>query len=59
MIAADRGADSDIFFLSFEQLGSNLHAFVEPTLTNPPMTADNTPRPDFMLRSKRVGRNIG
>src|SRR5947207_10105996 len=26
VIAADRGADSDIFFLSFDQLGSNLRS---------------------------------
>src|SRR3984893_12947692 len=44
VIAADKGADSDIFFLSFDQLGSNTHPFVETTITNPPMTADNTPR---------------
>jgi hypothetical protein len=46
VIASDRGADSDMFFLSFDKLGSNLHPFVEPT-SNPPMTADNTPRPDL------------
>jgi hypothetical protein len=46
VIASDRGADSDMFFLSFDKLGSNMHPFVEPT-SNPPMTADNTPRPDL------------
>ncbi|TLZ28822.1 MAG: LamG domain-containing protein [Gammaproteobacteria bacterium] len=59
VIAADRGADSDIFFLSFDQLGSNLHPFVGPTISNPPMTADNTPRPDFGIATfERVNRSM-
>ena len=59
VIAADRGADSDIFFLSFDQLGSNLHPFVGPTISNPPMTADDTPRPDFGIATfERVNRSM-
>jgi hypothetical protein len=59
VIASDRGADSDIFFLSFDQLGSNTHPFVEPTITNPPMTADNTPRPDEGIATfERVNRSM-
>jgi len=59
VIASDTGADSDIFFLSFDQLGSNLHPFVEPTLTNPPMTADNTPRADWGIATfERVNRSL-
>jgi len=59
VIAADKGADSDIFFLSFDQLGSNLHPFVEPTISNPPMTADNTPRADWGIATfERVNRSM-
>jgi Concanavalin A-like lectin/glucanases superfamily len=59
VIAADKGADSDIFFLSFDQLGSNLHPFVEPTITNPPMTADNTPRAAWGIATfERVNRSM-
>jgi hypothetical protein len=58
VIASDRGADSDMFFLSFDKLGSNVHPFVEPT-TNPPMTADNTPRPDRGIATfDRVNRSL-
>jgi hypothetical protein len=59
VIASDKGADNDMFFLSFDQLGSNLHPFVEPTLTNPPMTADNTPRADWGIATfERVNRSM-
>jgi Concanavalin A-like lectin/glucanases superfamily len=58
VIASDRGADSDMFFLSFDKLGSNLHPFVEPT-ANPPMTADNTPRPDLGIATfEKVNRSL-
>jgi Concanavalin A-like lectin/glucanases superfamily len=58
VIASDRGADSDMFFLSFDKLGSNVHPFVEPT-TNPPMTADNTPRPDWGIATfEKVNRSM-
>jgi len=56
---SDKGADSDMFFLSFDQLGSNLHLFVEPTISNPPMTADNTPRADWGIATfERVNRSM-
>jgi hypothetical protein len=35
VIAADQGPTTDMFFLSFDQLGSFTHTFVEPTY-NPP-----------------------
>ena len=58
VIASDKGADGDIFFLSFDKLGSNMHAFVEPTAT-PPMTPDNTPRPDGGIATfERVNRSM-
>ncbi|HJX20506.1 MAG TPA: LamG domain-containing protein, partial [Steroidobacteraceae bacterium] len=59
VIASDKGADSDMFFLSFDQLGSNLHLFVEPAISNPPMTADNTPRADWGIATfERVNRSM-
>ncbi len=59
VIASDKGADSDIFFLSFDQLGSNSHRFAEPTITSPPMTADNTQRADFGIATfERVNRSM-
>jgi hypothetical protein len=58
VIASDRGADSDMFFLSFDKLGSNVHPFVEPT-SNPPLTADNTPRPDWGIATfEKVNRSM-
>jgi hypothetical protein len=58
VIASDRGADSDMFFLSFDKLGSNAHPFVEPT-SNSPMTADNTPRPDWGIATfEKVNRSM-
>src|SRR5207253_5518812 len=44
---------------SFDQLGSNLHPFVGPTISNPPMTPDDTPRPDFGIATfERVNRSM-
>jgi len=40
VIQLEKGAGSDEFFLSFEKLGSDEHAFVEPTIITP------TPGPD-------------
>jgi hypothetical protein len=36
IIAADQGPATDMFFLSFDQLGSFTHTFVEPTYSPPP-----------------------
>jgi len=48
-----------MFFLSFDQLGSNVHPFVEATVSNPPMTPDNTPRADFGIATfERVNRSL-
>jgi len=58
VIASDKGADGDLFFLSFDKLGSSTHAFAEPT-ANPPMTPDNTPRPDGGIATfERVNRSL-
>jgi Concanavalin A-like lectin/glucanases superfamily len=50
VIAADQGPTTDMFFLSFDQLGSFTHPFVEPTYNPPaqPTTWPATPSaPDF------------
>jgi len=41
------GPTNDLFFLSFDQLGSHVHAYVEPTVVVSPPAPDNTPQPDF------------
>ncbi len=41
------GPTNDLFFLSFDQLGSHVHAYVEPTVTVSPPAPDETPQPDF------------
>lgn len=41
------GPANDLFFLSFDQLGSNVHAYVEPVVTTPPPTPNNTAVPDY------------
>jgi len=51
VIAADRGVDSDMFFLSFDQLGTHAHVYVEPIVTPTAPPPDNTPRPDMGVRT--------
>jgi hypothetical protein len=59
VIAADKGIDSDMFFLSFDLLGSKSHTFVEPVVTMPPPTADNTPRPDLGVATfEKINRSM-
>ena len=41
------GPSSDLFFLSFDQFGSSVHAYVEPPVTIATPIPDNTPQPDF------------
>ena len=47
VIGVDLGVANDMFFLSFDQLGSQTHVFVDPVVPPNPTTADNTPQPDF------------
>ena len=59
VIAADKGVDADVFFLSFDKLGSGSHPFVEANAGNPPPAADNTPRPDWGVATfERVNRSM-
>jgi hypothetical protein len=41
------GPANDLFFLSFDQIGSHVHAYVEPTVTVSPPMPTTTPQPDF------------
>ena len=53
------GPSADLFFLSFDQLGSHVHAWVDPPVTVAPPTADNTPQPDFGIATfERVNRSL-
>src|SRR3984893_13840218 len=47
VIPVTLGPANDLFFLSFDQLGSHVHAYVEPTVVVSPPAPDNTPKPDF------------
>jgi len=41
------GPANDLFFLSFDQMGSHVHAYVDPTVPASPPGPDNTPQPDY------------
>jgi hypothetical protein len=41
------GPSNDLFFLSFDQIGSHVHAYVDPSVSVPPPTPNNTPQPDY------------
>jgi hypothetical protein len=47
VVPAALGPASDLFFLSFDQIGTHVHAYVEPTVVAAPPAPDNTPQPDF------------
>jgi hypothetical protein len=47
VIPVDQAPATDLFYLSFEQLGTFSHAFVDPVFTAIPIAADNTPKPDM------------
>jgi hypothetical protein len=47
VVPATLGPSNDLFFLSFDQIGTHTHAYVDPTVTVTPPAPDNTPQPDF------------
>jgi len=47
VIGVDTGVTSDMFFLSFDQLGNQTNVYVEPTVPANPIVTDNTPQPDL------------
>ena len=53
------GPDNDLFFLSFDQLGSNVHAYVEPVVVVAPPAPDNTPQADFGVATfERINNSL-
>jgi hypothetical protein len=59
VIPVTLGPTSDLFFLSFDQLGSNVHAYVEPTVVVSPPTPDPTLKPDFGVATfERVNNSL-
>jgi len=50
VVASDKGPDSDLFFLSFDQFGSKMHAFTEPVPVVP-VAQDQPPSPDLGVRT--------
>jgi len=51
VVALDKGPAADEFFLSFEQIGSNTHAFNEPAPTPLPPPPDGVPASEIGLRT--------
>jgi hypothetical protein len=47
VIGVDTGVTSDMFFLSFEQLGNQTNVYVEPVVPPNPPAFDETPQPDL------------
>jgi len=59
VIPVTLGPASDLFFLSFDQLGSHVHAYVEPTVVVSPPAPDNTPKPDFGVATfERINHSL-
>ncbi|HEY0767684.1 MAG TPA: LamG domain-containing protein [Steroidobacteraceae bacterium] len=59
VIPVTLGPDNDLFFLSFDQIGSHLHAYVEPPVVVSPPAPDNTPRPDFGVATfERINHSL-
>lgn len=51
VVALDKGPAADEFFLSFEQIDTNTHAFVEPAPTPLPPPPDGDPASEIGLRT--------
>src|SRR5579863_7596064 len=47
VIPVTLGPGQDLFFLSFDQLGSHVHAYVDPPVSVTPPAPSTTPQPDF------------
>jgi hypothetical protein len=47
VIGVDTGVSSDMFFLSFDQLGNQTHVYVDPVVPPNPPAVDNTAQPDL------------
>jgi hypothetical protein len=59
VIPVTLGPANDLFFLSFDQLGSHVHAYVEPPVVVSPPTPNNAPQPDFGVATfERVNHSL-
>jgi len=59
VVPATLGPANDLFFLSFDQIGTHVHAYVEPTVTVTPPAPNNTPQPDFGVSTfERFNRSL-
>ena len=47
VIGVDTGVASDMFFLSFDQLGNQTNVYIEPAVPANPPADDETPQPDL------------
>jgi hypothetical protein len=47
VIGVDTGLSSDMFFLSFDQLGNQTHVYLDPAVPPNPPAVDNTAQPDL------------
>ncbi|HWW32732.1 MAG TPA: LamG domain-containing protein [Steroidobacteraceae bacterium] len=59
VIPVSLGAANDLFFLSFDQFGSNSHTFVDPPGIPTPPVPDNTPVPDYGIATyERINNTL-
>ncbi|HVP33142.1 MAG TPA: LamG domain-containing protein [Steroidobacteraceae bacterium] len=57
VIPVSLGASNDLFFLSFDQLGTNTHTFNDPPGVPLPPVPNNTPVPDFGIATFERANN--
>ena len=59
VIPVTLGPGQDLFFLSFDQLGSHVHAYVDPPVNATPPAPSTTPQPDFGIATfERVNHSL-
>jgi cytochrome c553 len=59
VIPVQLGPSNDLFFLSFDQLGSHSHPYVDPPFTPTPPTPNNAPVPDYGIATyERINRSL-
>ena len=59
VIPVSLGPANDLFFLSFDQLGSSTHTFVDPPGIPTPPVPNNTPTPDYGVATyERINRTL-
>ncbi|HZC85601.1 MAG TPA: hypothetical protein VE266_01280, partial [Steroidobacteraceae bacterium] len=59
VVPATLGPSNDLFFLSFDQIGSASHVYVDPTPPGTPPALPTTPQPDFGVATfERVNHSL-